>query len=46
MIALVLIEFVDVLKMIAASLSITLSGRKLYRLVRRKLKNKQKKTTD
>ncbi|MFD1884691.1 hypothetical protein [Paenibacillus wenxiniae] len=46
MIALVLIEFVDVLKMIAASLSIALSGRKLYRLVRRKLKNKQKKTTD
>ncbi|MCL9660876.1 hypothetical protein SK066_21665 [Paenibacillus hunanensis] len=46
MIALVLIEFADVLKMIAASLSIVLSGRRLYRLVRRKLKNKQKKPTE
>ncbi|WP_322907688.1 hypothetical protein [Paenibacillus campi] len=49
MIALVWIELVDVLKMIAALLSIVLSGRKMYRLchfVYRKLKNKRKKPTE
>lgn len=44
MIALVLIEFVDVLKGVAASLSIALSGRKLYRIIRRKFKDKKEPT--
>lgn len=44
MIALVLIEFVDVLRTIAASLSILFSVRKLYRLIRRKFADKKKPT--
>ncbi|WP_411344869.1 hypothetical protein ACE3MZ_01890 [Paenibacillus sp. WLX1005] len=48
MIVLVWMEFVYVLKAVAASLSIVLSGRKLYRIARRKRQdqNKQKKTTE
>ncbi|MDO3409845.1 hypothetical protein QWJ34_08720 [Saccharibacillus sp. CPCC 101409] len=41
----VLAEFVDVLKGAAAALSILFSGRKLYRLARRKIKQRKRKPT-
>ncbi|WP_322925397.1 hypothetical protein [Paenibacillus campi] len=44
MIALVLMELVDILKAFAAALSIVLSARKLYRIVRRVFKHKKKPT--
>lgn len=41
----ILAELVDVLKSVAAALSILFSVRKLYRLVRRKIKQRKKKPT-
>ncbi|WP_276539767.1 hypothetical protein [Paenibacillus polysaccharolyticus] len=40
-----LVVLLDVIRWIAAILSIVLSGRRLYRWLRKKLRNKQKPTS-
>ncbi|MGO4532959.1 hypothetical protein AB4Z30_28075 [Paenibacillus sp. 2TAF8] len=40
-----LVAWLDVIRWVAAILSIVLSGRKLYRWLRKKLRNKRKPTS-